>query len=116
MAPASFPMPDGTKLFLLSKSSGSGTEWSDSHRSPWTVVTNRPKHELRADDALNYEQISAACKIPGSIRSDCYKAQVAGTSSLPRCHYASGPRAVALYRDARGGVRTGSASRARDGH
>jgi hypothetical protein len=41
---------------------------------------------------------TAACKIPGSIRSDCYKAQVAGTSSLPRCLYALGPRAVALYR------------------
>jgi hypothetical protein len=49
-------------------------------------------------DALNYERIPAACKIPASIRSDCDKAQAAGTRSLPRCPYASGPRAVALYR------------------
>ena len=66
--------------------------------SPWTVVTNSSEARAWADDALNYERIPAACKIPGSIRSDCYKAQVAGTSSLPRCLYASGPRAVALYR------------------
>jgi hypothetical protein len=45
----------------------------------------------RADDALNYERIPPACKIPGSIRSNRDKAQVAGTSSLPRCPYASGP-------------------------
>jgi len=44
------------------------------------------KHELGPDDALNYERVpAAACKIFGSIRSDSYKAQVAGTSSLPRC-------------------------------
>ena len=61
-------------------------------------MTKSSEARAWADDALNYERIPAACKIPGSIRSDCYKAQVAGTSSLPRCLYASGPRAVALYR------------------
>ena len=57
------------------------------------------KHELGPDDALNYERVpAAACKIFGSIRSDSYKAQVAGTSSLPRCLDVSASRAVALYR------------------
>jgi hypothetical protein len=48
-----------------------GTEWPDSHRNPWTVVTKSSEARAWADDGLNYERLPAACKIPGSIRSDC---------------------------------------------
>ena len=92
MAATDFSLPDGTKLFLPSNSSGQRDR-----------VAGQPPKPLDSCDESSEarawaERDPVACKIPESIRSDCYKAQVAGTSSLPRCLYASGPRAVALYR------------------
>jgi hypothetical protein len=95
-----------TETFWYSPSSSAeGRATSAPARRTWRTSIPIPLSsrsiELRGRlvHATDYAvRIPAACKIPGSIRSNCYKAQVAGTSCLPRCLYASGPKAVALYR------------------